>query len=90
MEKYISFEQAFAYVRSTSSYQWGLGITLIILSIIWGVLFKVGKKVDVDKYKVFFAFITIVAIGIAVFGRAFMVAANTTVEAAARGHYIGW
>jgi len=90
MDKNISFSQAFHYVTSTSQFWWGLGITLIILSILWAIVFKVGQKRDVDKYKIISAFVTLASLGIAIFGRSLMVRENTSVEAAARGNYIGW
>ena len=86
----ITLGQAFAHCFSTSSYWWGLGIVLLILTIGWIILAKMGEKHPMNTPKIIWAVVTVFAIGIAVFGRPTMVCQNTSVEMAKKNHWLGY
>lgn len=89
--KSISLSQAFAHCASTGSYWWGLGIVLaIVIAVIIGII-VFEKSAEVNPFvKMFLVFACMAAILMAVFMRPCDVAANTSEEMAAKGHYLGY
>jgi len=92
MDKTISLAQAFAHCAGTASYwEWIIG-TLILgiggfLGIRW---FEQKNNKDLGGIELLWIVAFVFALGIAIFSRPTNVAANTTVEEAARGEYLGY
>jgi len=91
MEKTISLGQAFAHCASTGSYWLWIVIALVASILTAVILTRANNKSEVNpmvKMAIYFAIAA--AILCSIFVRPCSVAANTSVEAAARGNYLGY
>jgi hypothetical protein len=88
----ITFGQAWAHCASTGSYWTWLAIIVVLtIGAIVGIKVWANKQnKDLDKYVLVAAIIGAMAIACAIFGRPAQVAANTSVNMAAKGHYLGY
>lgn len=87
----ISIGMAFAHCASTSSYWWGIVIVIAFLIAGWIVIEKfIAKSQDPSNAEKVWMVVCLFAIGVAVFMRPCEVAVNTSIEMAARGHYLGY
>ena len=89
--KSITLGQAFAHCASTSSYWWGIGITLVLIAACAIGMFVYSKKSEINPYvKMALVFAMVAALFCCVFIRPCSVAVNTSQAAASRGHYLGY
>lgn len=91
MDKTISLGQAFAHCAGTGSYWLWIVIVVIASAITAFLLTRANDKTEVNpmvKMVIYFAIAA--AILCSIFVRPCSVAANTSVEAAARGNYLGY
>lgn len=88
---YITFGQAFSHCASTGSYWLWVGIALLVSGVTLFFLFRAyGKSQDWSGGYTLVLFACVVILFLAFLMRPAEVAANTTVEQAARGVYIGY
>lgn len=89
--KSISLGQAFAHCASTSSYWICMALAIVLALGCIVVIARIQRKTEVNPYvKNILAFICLALIVASIFLRPCTVAQNTSVDAAARGHYLGY
>jgi bacteriorhodopsin len=87
----ISLHAAFAHCASTGSYWLWIVIAFVASIIALYLLTKANNKAEVNSLvKIIIYFAVLVAIGCSIFVRPCSVMVNTSVDAAARGHYLGY
>lgn len=91
MDKTISLGQAFAHCASTTSYWVWIAIVLAFIAIGSFIMWKVSKTTEINGFvKIIVVFAFLAALFLSVFMRPCDVAANTSIEMAAKGHYLGY
>lgn len=92
MDQNISLGEAFKYCASLPAYWIWIGVVLIALVGGWFISETYGRKknVDVSNFKMVWGIVFILLLVLTIGAWPFNVMWNTTVEMAARNHYIGF
>lgn len=88
---HISLGQAFAHCASTGSYWLWIAIALVVSVIVLVILTRANNKAEVSgMVKMIIYFAVLAAVLCSIFVRPTSVCQNTSVDAAARGNYLGY
>lgn len=90
--KTISWTLAWHHCASTTSYWLWIGIVLVVGVVGFLLINRAADKqnVSLDKYKLIFAVVCVMALACAIFLRPSQVAANTSTRMASENHWLGY